>query len=82
MDDFWQVCDVFTNRKLYVSYLTTDELARAIQEAEARMLLKRHARDKEGAHLWQDILADLRSELGGRQLELLAKPVEGTEPAP
>ena len=65
-------------RQQYVSYLTTSELVRAIEAGEQKLLTARQQHNGEGAQLWRDILADLRAELGSRQLVIRA-PEKGAE---
>jgi hypothetical protein len=61
--------------KLYVNYLLTSELVRAIERVEQKLCTAEVQRNLKRKQVLENVRSDLLRELGGRQLQL--RVVEG-----
>jgi len=59
-------------KHLYLEYLSTTSLVRALEEARRQLINMKSTDDQQGLYLWEGIAADILQELGGRQLKLMA----------
>lgn len=58
-------------KQLYLEYLSTTELVRALERARSQVIDSSSTADKDKEYLWTGIANDILQELAARQLRLI-----------